>query len=56
MEAFALVPHRHCAGLGLGGVSYVRKRVRIALALQAKLQQEFASLRQEKKVIYDFHP
>ncbi len=42
--------------LALASVGYlvVRRRVRIALELQARLQQEFASLRQEKKVIYDF--
>jgi sigma-B regulation protein RsbU (phosphoserine phosphatase) len=33
---------------------YLRARLRSSLKMQAKLQQEFVALQQEKKVIYDF--
>jgi sigma-B regulation protein RsbU (phosphoserine phosphatase) len=33
---------------------YVRRKLRASLVLQARLQEEFVALQQEKKVIYDF--
>jgi sigma-B regulation protein RsbU (phosphoserine phosphatase) len=40
--------------LAVAGVLYIRRKLRVSLRLQAKLNQEFDALRQEKKVIYDF--
>src|SRR5271154_5117648 len=33
---------------------YLRRKLRVSLQLQARLQKEFVALQQEKKVIYDF--
>src|ERR1700733_3853627 len=36
------------------GFLYIRGKLHASLKMQAKLQEEFVALRQEKKVIYDF--
>jgi sigma-B regulation protein RsbU (phosphoserine phosphatase) len=40
--------------LAAAGLLYVRRKLQAGARLQAKLQQEFVALQQEKKVIYDF--
>jgi sigma-B regulation protein RsbU (phosphoserine phosphatase) len=40
--------------LVVGGMLYLRRKLRLSREFQTRLQQEFVALQQEKKIVYDF--